>query len=300
MAEEDAEQAFFRAQAMSAEYDPAAVVHGAELSGSEDYDPSNTVHEEYSATIAEDNQNGHSEENPTTSAPQSDGDGNTQDQNAASQPPSRTESRASVSAPDQPKTKTIGGFVIDDDEEEEEEEEEQEEEDKDEAEYEPPGVLGAFDEVGSGSASMSERPFSENANETVFTSGVSIQPPAPPMGSSKDVSNNAVSSSSHSASVSLSTGQIPYTENTYSNAPTPVPLASNPALAASRGRLPHDRVGLLEDRIKEDPRGDIAAWLELIGEHRSRNRLDNARDVYERFFQVFPSAVWRPFSQFCE
>ncbi|CRG85925.1 mRNA 3'-end-processing protein rna14 [Talaromyces islandicus] len=301
MAEEDAEQAFFRAQAMSAEYDPAAVVHSAELSGSEDYDPSSTLHEEYSALIAEDNQNGHSaEEIPTATSsapqpdPQSDGDGNTQDQSGgASQPPSRTESRASESAPSpdvpatQPKTKTIGGFVIDDDEEEEE----GGDEDKDEAEYEPPGVVGAFDEVGSVSASMSERPFSENANETVFTSGVSIQPPAPPMGSSKDVSNNAVSSSSHSASVSLPTGQIPYTENTYSNTPTPVPLASNPAPTASRGRLPHDRVGLLEDRIKEDPRGDIGAWLELIGEHRSRNRLDNARDVYERFFKVFPSAA---------
>lgn len=61
--------------------------------------------------------------------------------------------------------------------------------------------------------------------------------------------------------------------------------------SASRGRLPHDRVGILQDRIDEDPRGDIPAWLELIAEHRNRNRLDNARETYERFLKVFPMAV---------
>jgi cleavage stimulation factor subunit 3 len=58
-----------------------------------------------------------------------------------------------------------------------------------------------------------------------------------------------------------------------------------------KARLPHDRVGILEDRIKEDPRGDLDAWLSLISEHRKRNKLDDARVVYERFFKVFPSAV---------
>jgi cleavage stimulation factor subunit 3 len=58
-----------------------------------------------------------------------------------------------------------------------------------------------------------------------------------------------------------------------------------------KARLPHDTVGILEDRIKEDPRGDLEAWLSLISEHRKRNKLDDARAVYERFFKVFPSAV---------
>lgn len=58
-----------------------------------------------------------------------------------------------------------------------------------------------------------------------------------------------------------------------------------------KARLPHDRAGILEDRIKEDPRGDLDAWLSLITEHRKRNKLDDARAVYERFFKVFPSAV---------
>jgi hypothetical protein len=79
----------------------------------------------------------------------------------------------------------------------------------------------------------------------------------------------------------------------------PAPVAnSNPIIpsttqAASlpKARLPHDTTGILEDRIKEDPRGDLDAWLALINEHRKRNKLDDARAVYDRFFKVFPQAV---------
>lgn len=63
------------------------------------------------------------------------------------------------------------------------------------------------------------------------------------------------------------------------------------ATSMPKTRLPHDRVGVLEDRIKDDPRGDMDAWLSLISEHKKRNRLDDARSTYERFFEVFPSAV---------
>jgi cleavage stimulation factor subunit 3 len=58
-----------------------------------------------------------------------------------------------------------------------------------------------------------------------------------------------------------------------------------------QARLPQDRVGLLEDRIADDPRGDIEAWLGLIEEHRRRHKHDEAGAVFERFFKVFPSAV---------
>ncbi|RDW67856.1 hypothetical protein BP6252_09252 [Coleophoma cylindrospora] len=69
--------------------------------------------------------------------------------------------------------------------------------------------------------------------------------------------------------------------------------------AAPKARLPHDTTGLLEDRIKEDPRGDLDAWLSLISEHRKRNRLDDARVVYERFFKVFPTAaeIWVAYTE---
>lgn len=64
--------------------------------------------------------------------------------------------------------------------------------------------------------------------------------------------------------------------------PNPTVLASIP-----KARLPQDTTGLLEDRIKEDPRGDMDAWLALISEHRKRNKIDDARAVYERFFSCF-------------
>ena len=67
-----------------------------------------------------------------------------------------------------------------------------------------------------------------------------------------------------------------------------------PITAAPRVRLPHDRIGILEDRIKEDPRGALDAWLNLIGEHRKRGKIEDARNAYERFFHVFPAAVSTP------
>lgn len=67
--------------------------------------------------------------------------------------------------------------------------------------------------------------------------------------------------------------------------------ATTPSIAAPKVRLPHDRIGILEDRIKEDPRGDLDAWLNLISEHRKRGKLEDARKAYERFLHVFPSCV---------
>lgn len=58
-----------------------------------------------------------------------------------------------------------------------------------------------------------------------------------------------------------------------------------------KGRLPHDILGQLEDRVKEDPRGDLDAWLSLIDEHKKRGKLETARSVYERCLAVFPFAV---------
>ncbi|KAL8879500.1 MAG: hypothetical protein Q9198_002898 [Flavoplaca austrocitrina] len=68
----------------------------------------------------------------------------------------------------------------------------------------------------------------------------------------------------------------------------------NTAISAStlpKARLPHDKIGILEDRTRDDPRGDLDAWLELISEYRKRNKIQEARDTYERFFLVFPAAA---------
>ena len=63
------------------------------------------------------------------------------------------------------------------------------------------------------------------------------------------------------------------------------------SVSLPKARLPHDRIGILEDRIREDPRGDLDAWLSLIAEHRKRGKIDDARNAYERFLGVFPWAV---------
>jgi cleavage stimulation factor subunit 3 len=81
--------------------------------------------------------------------------------------------------------------------------------------------------------------------------------------------------------------QAPSTQTLTSAAPS----AHLQAASVPKARLPHDKTGILEDRIKEDPRGDLDAWLSLIAEHRKRNKIDEARAVYDRFFKVFPQAV---------
>ncbi|RMZ89933.1 hypothetical protein DV736_g2835, partial [Chaetothyriales sp. CBS 134916] len=53
-------------------------------------------------------------------------------------------------------------------------------------------------------------------------------------------------------------------------------------------RLSHDVIGILEDRIKDDPRGDSAAYLELITELKSRNKQDDVRTALEQYLRIFP------------
>lgn len=48
---------------------------------------------------------------------------------------------------------------------------------------------------------------------------------------------------------------------------------------------------MLEERVNNDPRGDMDAWLALIAETRRRNVIQDTRAVYERFLQVFPQSV---------
>lgn len=74
----------------------------------------------------------------------------------------------------------------------------------------------------------------------------------------------------------------------------PVSAVQSSLATQPKARLPHDTVGILEDRIKEDPRGDVDAWVLLITEHRKRNKLDEARAVYDRCLKVFPHAVSYP------
>jgi cleavage stimulation factor subunit 3 len=109
------------------------------------------------------------------------------------------------------------------------------------------------------------------------------------------------STQDNTTGASLNAPSVPSDSRAISS--TPHPPVQSPSLATAsdvqrtasislpKVRLPQDRVGQLEDRIAEDPRGDVDAWLELINEHRIKNRLDDARAVYKRLFALFPSAV---------
>lgn len=68
-------------------------------------------------------------------------------------------------------------------------------------------------------------------------------------------------------------------------------VAVSTKTSTRRKRLPQDVVGQFEDRIEDDPKGDIDAWMGLIDEYQKKGKIDDARSVYERFFIVFPSAV---------
>ena len=99
--------------------------------------------------------------------------------------------------------------------------------------------------------------------------------------------NNGASSDNLPTALPSETLSVPHLTQT-EPAATPKPL---PQVSAPRARLPHDKIGILEDRVKQDPRGDLDAWLSLIGEHKKRGKINEARSVYERLFKVFPQAV---------
>ena len=153
------------------------------------------------------------------------------------------------------------------------------------------------DNVGSVQRSISHTPISQ------LSTDVSIPNAAQDKGASGVLQNGVADTVPNFAPVVPDTGAAAHESNTdQPNHTLPasqanVPHASTtesittPISAAPRARLPHDRIGILEDRIRDDPRGDMDAWLSLINEQKRRSKLDDARHVYDRFFAVFPSAV---------
>jgi cleavage stimulation factor subunit 3 len=310
MADDEAENAFFQAQALNTDSQPPIEEQEGDNSDAEsdDYDPSLALGDQYSASFSESKQpdagladaspsdeTDDSIPNPTVSsdanvAPDVNADaGQTSDSPDLSQNPSPAQSSTPVpaAAESQPKTRTIGGFEVDEDED-----------DEGDAEYEPPAVLGGED-VTAMPVTMSEDPSSGNAMQNTSPDVSSHQaeqgPASGPVANSSyspvpvpNIDPSSVPGQSHWSAQELQSA-------TMQNSTVPTSVPDSPA---SKGRLAHDRVGMLEDRIREDPRGDIPAWLELIAEHRGRSRLDSARETYERFLKLFPMAVSIPLLPF--
>ncbi|ODH46933.1 hypothetical protein GX48_06970 [Paracoccidioides brasiliensis] len=318
MAEDEAEKAFFQAQVLNAEtagYDVAGD-RDADSSDSDDYDPSKAVHDHYSAQLPPDSKQ--SAVSNTSSSPSSASiqrrsmsqDFSEAVHNSHTFPPSHITSRSeprdsaslptpSTAIPVQAPSQSMGNFV-------------EEDSDDDRGEYEPPAALSHVDDdhhnVASNSAGIRQQSLSLKANENVSQYRVSQQqqfvqdkntPQDVPLNSSSHTpSYGGISAQSDGASNYMQNNsklQRPTTMTPMGDVPSQPgsrSISSTPTTpVVSRGRLPHDRVGILEDRIIADPRGDTDAWLDLINEHRSRNKLDSAREVYERFFKVFPSAA---------
>ncbi|KXG48849.1 RNA-processing protein, HAT helix [Penicillium griseofulvum] len=304
MADDEAENAFFQAQALNTDSQPPIEEQEGDNSDAEsdDYDPSLALGDQYSASFSESKQpdagladpspsdeTDDSIPNPTVTsdadvAPDVNADASqTSDSPDLSQnpPPAQSSTPVPASAAEaQPKTRTIGGFEVDEDED-----------DEGDAEYEPPAVLGGED-VTAMPVTMSEDPSSGNAMQNTSPDVSSHQaeqgPASGPAANSSyspvpvpNIDPSSVPGQSHWSAQELQSA-------TMQNSTVPTSVPDSPA---SKGRLAHDRVGMLEDRIREDPRGDIPAWLELIAEHRGRSRLDSARETYERFLKLFPMAA---------
>ncbi|KAK5173126.1 mRNA 3'-end-processing protein rna14 [Saxophila tyrrhenica] len=228
-----------------------------------------------------------------------------------------SEANAQSSTAQPAKPKTVGGFIVEDDEEDEDQQQDA---------AMPPssqlnGTAGAHSGLGAAAVSdaqntvIASEPSQEDASATSTapvngsssrvvpapvsdTSSTSVPASAPApafsLQSPTDQGKQQVSTTASAVQSATATPQPPV-----ASTPVPAQAASAVPQTPTTQRLPHDKVGQLEDRIKEDPKADTEAWRALIRHYREKGQLDQARKVYERFFAVFPSAaqMWVEWAQ---
>lgn len=186
-------------------------------------------------------------------------------------------SMSQTSTPVQAASKTRGGFELDDEDDHDVTFEDVQDDDV----YDPSPA-----EV-NGSASNADQDAVDRPSRSPTQENGITPVPVQATDSPADVPSSVVSN-------------IAQTQSTVTNGQASADQSS-PADISSvlpKSRLAHDVVGMLEDRIKDDSRGDSAAWLELIEEYKSRNKDDQVRRTYERYLEVFPLAVC-PFTFSC-
>ena len=179
--------------------------------------------------------------------------------------------------------RTRGGFEVDDDEDIEDNEEGKDDVDVYDPEtgFDVDGSTPALDQTALDRTSQS--PEQENG-----TTPLPVQIPGGPGASSSALpAAEGLYNPAEAATPSVADNQVQA---------TPPPAQVNGVLSAPlpKTRLAHDVVGILEDRIKDDPRGDTEAYLELINELKSRNKQDEVRSIYEQYLKVFPLDVSPP------
>ena len=257
---DDAELAFLQAQ--QDEYDPSAGYNIDAAPTGQEYDPEATYspRSDQSASMQ-----------PDSPAAETEGENGLK-----SQPTQSTDASATAKRP-----RTVGGFV---DESEEEEEESA-------AQPKEASAMGATE---SPQRSFTDTPNNKLPNPDVQLHSAQAQGLA-------SISAPVVVNEPAPSIASLPNGSAPLSDATKPGAPDVMTISTRPSAAPvtpaptsaslPKARLPQDRVGILEDSIAEDPRGDIEAWLSLIEEHRRRHKHEEARATFERFLTVFPSSV---------
>ncbi|KAJ4347650.1 mRNA 3'-end-processing protein rna14 [Ascochyta clinopodiicola] len=286
---DDAELAFLRSQEQ--EYDPAAAWPAADdetpaddATAEEEYDPTQNM--DTTQEPAQPEQSASMPESVADSLPLADNQGEDVVK------PVSAETSAAPTPAKQPRT--IGGFV-------------DESEDEDEEPVAAPKVAAPALLHASEAAETPQRSITNTPNNTLPTPDVQLH-------SAQDQGASSVSASVAVNELAPSIASVPV------NGTTPVPDATKPAdsltidrarqatasvtpappASLPKARLPQDRIGILNDRIQEDPRGDMEAWLNLIEEQRKRHKHDEAREVFNRFLDQFPTAgeIWVEYINF--
>lgn len=129
---------------------------------------------------------------------------------------------------------------------------------------------------------------------TPASNGLATQP-AQPAQAPQSLPPSPLHASTLAPQAQEAVSNVPFTSQA-SDAPAvsaDAPAASWPAAPqpVDHVALPQDVVTKLEERIKQDPRAALDAWLELMAELRRRNDIDALRGVYDRFLVVFPQSV---------
>jgi cleavage stimulation factor subunit 3 len=273
---DDAELAFLRSQEQ--EYDPSGAWPAADNqtpSGEEEYDPASIMD---TTQEPDDSEQLASKPNSTTDSPPA-----AEDQGENGLKPVSTETSAVPTPAKQPRT--IGGFV---------DESEDEEEEPVAATKAAPALLRASE-----AAETPQRSITNTPNNTLPTPDVQLHS-AQDQGVPSVSASVAVNEPAPSTAPVPVNGTTPFLDATKQAGPLTIDPARQatasvtpapPSASLPKARLPQDRIGILNDRIQEDPRGDIEAWLGLIDEQRKRHKYDEARDVFNRFLEQFPTAV---------
>lgn len=266
---DEAELAFLAAQ--QDEYDPAAGFTMIDAPDDEEYDP-NTTYSNHSA--AESN---HSASMPPESAAHSPPPTAAAAEDELKSPP--VQASADVAVPAK-RPRTVGGFV-------------------DESEDEEDESAGQSAAAHAAAPAQSPQPcITQTPNNTLANLHVPLLS-AQEQGAASSSASVAVHEPAPILASVVPNGTSPHTDATKPPAPDQVTAAAADLHVAAastttslpKARLPQDRLGILQDRIAEDPRGDVEAWLSLIEDNRRRHKHDDARAVFERFLKLFPTAV---------